>query len=85
VLILWVARIVREKGIDTFVRALRLLAKDDSVRSPWRVLIAGTGPDLPALRRALPEGDDKLRVTYLGHAGGGGSQHRRPLHFSGSG
>lgn len=72
VLILWVARIVREKGIDTFVRALRLLAKDDTVRTPWRVLIAGTGPDLASLRKALPEQDAALRVSYLGHAAGGG-------------
>jgi hypothetical protein len=85
VLILWVARIVREKGLDTFVKALTLLHKRQQAQlrapggatiPPFRVLVAGTGPDLTWLQAALPGGDaprpDTPRVTYLGHAGGGG-------------
>lgn len=60
VVILWVARIVREKGIDVFIRAMRrLFRRAEEVRGtpqalpPLRLVITGHGPDLPWLQSAL--------------------------------
>lgn len=60
VVILWVARIVREKGIDVFIRAMRgLFGRAAELRGtegelpPLRLVIAGHGPDLDWLKTAL--------------------------------
>ena len=72
VVILWVARIVREKGLGSFVRtAQELFRRRDSGEltglPPFRVVVAGDGPDLPWTRRQL-EGFPEVRI--LGHTGG---------------
>ena len=74
VVILWVARIVREKGLGSFVKTVRELfraadAGELADLPPFRVVVAGDGPDLPWTRRQL---DPALypRVRILGHAGG---------------
>jgi len=64
---------VREKGLDTFASALQQLWREGGA-PPFRVVVAGTGPDLGWLRRRLPEGPggaDGPPATYLGHARGG--------------
>lgn len=60
VVILWVARIVREKGIDVFIRAMRQLFRraaqvqgTPQAMPPLRLVIAGSGPDLGWLQSAL--------------------------------
>ena len=58
VVILWVARIVREKGLGSFAKTITelLAAKaEGSIAGlpPFRVVVAGDGPDLPWLRRQL--------------------------------
>ena len=73
VVILWVARIVREKGLGTFVRTIAALlqGKNKGIIEglpPFRVVIAGDGPDLPWTRKQL-EGFPEVKI--LGHAGGG--------------
>ena len=74
VVILWVARIVREKGLGAFVKTVRELFQKEASGEivglpPFRVVVAGDGPDLPWTRRQL---DPKFfpRVRILGHAGG---------------
>ena len=74
VVILWVARIVREKGLGAFVKTGRELFQKEASGEitglpPFRVVVAGDGPDLPWTRRQL---DPKTfpRVRILGHAGG---------------
>ena len=72
VVILWVARIVREKGLGSFVRTVQeLLRRRDAGElaglPPFRVVVAGDGPDLPWTRRQL-EGLPEVRI--LGHTGG---------------
>ena len=74
VVILWVARIVREKGLGSFVKTVRELFRAEAsgeitALPPFRVVVAGDGPDLPWVRRQLdPESYPRVRV--LGHAGG---------------
>ena len=76
--VLWVARMVREKGLDTFAAALLQLWQAER-RPRFRVVVAGTGPDLEWLQRRLPpsqpgaapEGGLTPPVTYLGHSKGG--------------
>jgi glycosyltransferase involved in cell wall biosynthesis len=74
VVILWVARIVREKGLGSFVKTVQELFRAQTAGEitglpPFRVVVAGDGPDLPWTRRQL---DPQLypRVRILGHAGG---------------
>ena len=74
VVILWVARIVREKGLGSFVKTVQELFRAQTAGEitglpPFRVVVAGDGPDLPWTRRQL---DPALypRVRILGHAGG---------------
>lgn len=88
--VLWVARMVREKGLDTFADALKelwlrrtqpLSSAAHATPPPFRVVVAGTGPDLAWLQTQLPPttqsssstaaGDPPaLPVVYLGHASG---------------
>ncbi len=70
--ILWVARIVREKGLASFVKTIQALdALVDSGKDPeipsFRVVIAGDGPDLEGVRSDLQRLDN---VVILGHTGG---------------
>ena len=74
VVILWVARIVREKGLGSFVRTIqelvRLKQSGEEVAvglPPFRVVVAGDGPDLGWVRRQL---EHIPEVTILGHTGG---------------
>ena len=74
VVILWIARIVREKGLGSFVKTIQELSRlrrSNSGRHaslpPYRVVVAGDGPDLPWMRRQL---DHLPEVRILGHAGG---------------
>ena len=72
VVILWVARIVREKGLGSFAKTITelLAAKaEGSIAGlpPFRVVVAGDGPDLPWLRRQLERFPE---VKFLGHTGG---------------
>ena len=72
VVILWVARIVREKGLGSFAKTITelLAAKaEGSIEGlpPFRVVVAGEGPDLPWLRRQIERFPE---VKILGHTGG---------------
>lgn len=65
-IVLCVARLVPEKGVDILLRAAALLAAEGDL-PPWRLLVAGDGPEeaaLAALRTNLKLGD---RVALLGH------------------
>ena len=58
VVILWVARIVREKGLGSFVKTvteLQRLQKTGQLNDlpKFKVVVAGDGPDLPWTRRQL--------------------------------
>lgn len=62
--VLYVGRVAREKGIDDVIDAMRLLqALPDA--PPCRLLVVGDGPYLTACRARA--GDT---VTFLGHRGG---------------
>jgi len=70
--VLWVARLVREKGLDTFAATLQQLWREGGA-PPFRVVVAGTGPDMGWLRYRLPEGPGGAAappVLYLGHSKG---------------
>ena len=67
VVILWVARIVREKGLGSFVRTvqelLRMKASGEITGLPaFRVVVAGDGPDLRWMRR---QGWHFFSTTYF--------------------
>ena len=70
--ILWVARIVREKGLGSFIKTIQVLAEvaksgKEPELPPFRVVIAGDGPDLSWVRSSLKHLDN---VIILGHTGG---------------
>jgi phosphatidylinositol alpha 1,6-mannosyltransferase len=66
--ILWVARIVREKGLASFCRTIRELGSSTtSDLPPFKVVVAGDGPDLPWVRSELKNVEN---VLILGHSGG---------------
>ena len=68
IVILWVARTVREKGLMSFCRTIRELdASANNTLPPFKVVVAGDGPDLPMLRKELTNVKD---VVILGHSGG---------------
>jgi glycosyltransferase involved in cell wall biosynthesis len=72
VVILWVARIVREKGLGSFAKTVTELLtakREGSIEGlpPFRVVVAGDGPDLPWLRRQIEHFPE---VKILGHTGG---------------
>ena len=68
IVILWVARTVREKGLMSFCRTIRELdATANNTLPPFKVVVAGDGPDLPMLRKELTNVKD---VVILGHSGG---------------
>jgi len=70
IIILWVARIVREKGLQSFMKTIKELnkaaAKEHDLPK-FRVVIAGDGPDLGWVRSELSIYDN---VVILGHKGG---------------
>ena len=70
IIILWVARIVREKGLQSFmntVKALNRAAAKEPDLPKFRVVIAGDGPDLGWVRGTLSQYSN---VVILGHKGG---------------
>ena len=70
IVILWVARIVREKGLANFITVIKELNKVAKTRTDlprFRVVVAGDGPDLGWVRTELEVYDN---VVILGHKGG---------------
>ena len=68
IVILWVARTVREKGLMSFCRTIRELdSSATDALPPFKVVIAGDGPDLPMVRKELA---NVKNVVILGHSGG---------------
>ena len=72
VVILWVARIVREKGLGSFVKTVQellRLQKNGQLNDlpKFKVVVAGDGPDLPWMKSQL-KGYENVKI--LGHAGG---------------
>ncbi|CAL6396743.1 unnamed protein product [Bathycoccus prasinos] len=68
IVILWVARTVREKGLMAFCRTIRELnTRDNAALPPFKVVVAGDGPDLPMVRKELA---NIKNVVILGHSGG---------------
>jgi len=64
--LLYVGRLTRDKGVQTAIEALGLLARQDRF-SEMRLSIAGTGDDEPSLRRLVQEQRLEARVTFCGH------------------
>jgi glycosyltransferase involved in cell wall biosynthesis len=62
--LLAVARLVRQKGLDVLIRAMKPIG--DAVPDV-RLLIAGEGPERPALERLARTLGLRDRVTLLGH------------------
>ncbi|CAL6399845.1 unnamed protein product [Bathycoccus prasinos] len=68
IVILWVARTVREKGLMAFCRTIRDLdTRVNDALPPFKVVVAGDGPDLPMVRKELA---NIKNVVILGHSGG---------------
>jgi glycosyltransferase involved in cell wall biosynthesis len=70
IVILWVARIVREKGLRSFVTTIKSLndiAQREKDLPKFRVVIAGDGPDLGWVRSEL---EHFKNVLILGHSSG---------------
>ena len=68
IVILWVARTVREKGLMAFCRTIRELdTRVNDALPPFKVVVAGDGPDLPMVRKELA---NIKNVVILGHSGG---------------
>jgi len=73
--VLWAARLVKEKGAALFADTIKTLFKNASyadrldrpaLLDAVRVLVVGAGPEQDAMRKALPH-----RITYfIGHASG---------------
>jgi phosphatidylinositol alpha 1,6-mannosyltransferase len=57
----FISRLVKEKGLDIFVDVIRRLQREGV---PARALIVGDGPERPALAQALPN------AVLTGHLGG---------------
>ena len=72
--LLAVARLVRQKGLDILIRAMRLIrgAVPDA-----RLLIAGDGPDRPALEQLARELGLEGSLSFLGHRDDIGELMRR--------
>lgn len=62
VVVTFVSRLVKEKGLDVYVEAVRRLR---SGGAPVRALVVGDGPERVALEEALPG------AAFTGHLGGG--------------
>jgi glycosyltransferase involved in cell wall biosynthesis len=58
----FVGRVVREKGLDRLLSALRL------VRTPWRLVVDGDGMDLPRVKRLARRLGLEDRVEFVGWA-----------------
>ena len=61
VVVAFVSRLVKEKGLDVYVQAVQRVQAEGL---PVRALIVGDGPERAALAEALP------RATFTGHLGG---------------
>ena len=61
VVITFVSRLVKEKGLDVFVEVVRRLRAEGA---PVRALVVGDGPEREAMEGALPE------AVFTGHLGG---------------
>lgn len=62
VVVSFVSRLVKEKGLDVFVETIQALKAEGL---PVRALVVGEGPERESLREALPV------AVYTGHLGGG--------------
>ena len=60
---LFVGRLVPGKGIDVLLRAFRRLAAEDE---DHRVIICGSGPEEPELRKLVAELELEDRVSFIG-------------------
>jgi glycosyltransferase involved in cell wall biosynthesis len=58
------ARLVRDKGIDVLIAAIQQLPEE--ILSRFRVLIGGSGPELPELQRQVTDRIAHV-VQFLGH------------------
>ena len=73
VVVLWAARLVKEKGSDVFTQAIThlftnetLLLHHADLLARVKIVIVGSGPERDAMARQLPEG----RTTFPGHLSG---------------
>ena len=73
VVVLWAARLVKEKGSDVFADAIAHLLNNATLRerhgaalAKLRFVVVGSGPERDAMERALPSG----RTTFPGHLSG---------------
>lgn len=70
VVVLWAARLVKEKGADLFAEAIHVLFHNASYPKTFldrvRVVVVGAGPELATMQRHLP----KHITTFVGHASG---------------
>lgn len=64
--LLTVCRLVEKKGVDTLIRALAALQKEDP---SWQLTIAGSGPDEPRLRFLAAEMQCNDAIMWLGPVG----------------
>ncbi len=61
--LLTLCRLVEKKGVDTLIRALAILRRNDQ---KWRLTIAGSGPDTMRLRALATHLDCNEAITWLG-------------------
>ena len=61
VVVSFVSRLVKEKGLDVFIEVVRRLQQSGA---PVRALVVGDGPERESLQSALP------RAVFTGHLGG---------------
>jgi len=62
--IAYAGRLVRKKGVDVLVRAMAMVV---AARPGSRLIVAGDGPERPALERLIAECGLGSRVQMLGH------------------